>query len=46
MSAHRIFASHRDAADGLDRPVMFDLCGEDLQVERAIEAKRRRGSSY
>ncbi|MDT5028313.1 MAG: hypothetical protein QOE61_4739 [Micromonosporaceae bacterium] len=25
---------------------MRDLYGEDLQVERAIEAKRRRGNIY
>jgi len=25
---------------------MLDLYGEDLQVERAFEAKRRRGSVY
>jgi hypothetical protein len=25
---------------------MLDLCGENLQVERAFEAKRRRGNIH
>jgi hypothetical protein len=43
---HRIFAPHPNSADGLDRPVHVDLHGDDLQVERAMEATRRRGSIY
>jgi len=46
MSVHRIFASHPDAADVLDRRSALDLFGEDLQIEVAVEAKRRCGSIY
>ena len=44
MSVHRICAWLSHAALELDRQVKLDPYGKDVQVERATEAKRRRGS--